>query len=92
MLVLVALIERMAAPVVVELVIVVIGVGGVGCYVAGGGGVSERIPRRVITRKHFHAAESASKLIPGSVSPSISLSFDRSGRSLTSRLPPTMNF
>ena len=87
MLVLVALIERMAAPVVVELVIVVIGVGGVGCYVAGGGGVSERIPRRVITRKHFHAAESASKLIPGSVS--ISSSFDRS---LTSRLPATMNF
>ena len=78
-LVVLALIEGMAAPLVV---IVVIGVGrrrlrvgrhGHG-HGGGGGGVSERIPRRVITRKHFHAAESASKLIPGSVSPSISLS------------------
>ena len=66
MVLVVALIERMA-PVVVEVVIVVIGVGRRRFGVAGR--VSERIPRSgVITRQHFHATESASKLIPVSVS------------------------
>ena len=89
-----ALVEGVAAPVVVELVIVVkIGVRRVSRHgPRGDGGVSERIPRRrVITRKHFHATESASKLIPGSVSLPLCFSawFDRP---LTSRLPATMNF
>ena len=66
-----ALVEGVAAPVVVELVIVVkIGVRRVSRHgPRGDGGVSERVPRGgVITRKHFHATESASKLIPGCVS------------------------
>ena len=90
-----ALVEGVAAPVVVvELVIVVkIGVRRVSRHgPRGDGGVSERVPRRgVITRKHFHATESASKLTPGSVS--LPLCFSAwLDRPLTSRLPATMNF
>ena len=58
MVLVVALIEGVAP---VLLLLVVAGVG------VGGGGVSERVPRRVIARKHFHSAESAAKLILGSI-------------------------
>ena len=79
MVLVVALIEGVA-PVLLLLLVAGVRVDGGG----GRGGVSERVPRRVIARKHFHSAESADKLVLRSIAPL-----------LTSRLPAAaaaMNF
>ena len=64
MVLVVALIEGVAPVLLLLLVVAGVRVDGGG---GGRGGVSERVPRRVIARKHFHSAESAAKLILGSI-------------------------